>query len=59
MGYAFCLLDLLLSLFSDCRSYVLCSIWFMFGMAHFSAFNDSCSRVVQKHPAYSYVSYEH
>ena len=55
-GNAFCLLDLLLFLFSDCHFY---GLWFMFGMAHFSAFVDSCSGVVQKCPTCSFVSYEH
>ena len=41
MGYAFCLLDLLLFLFSDCCSFAVCGIWFRLGMAHFSAFDDS------------------
>ena len=61
LGSALCLLDLLLFLFSDyrCRSYALCAIWFMFGMAHFSTFDDSCSRVVQKRLPLSFASYEH
>ena len=41
MGYAYRLLELLLFLLSDCRSYVLCGMWFRFGMAHFSASGDS------------------
>ena len=39
VGYAFGLLDRLLFLFSDCRSYSLCGVCFMLGMAHFSAFD--------------------
>ena len=57
LGYAFCLLDLLLFPFSDCCSCALCGIWFMFYMAHFSAFDDSCSRVVQKRLPFYFVSY--
>ena len=41
LGYAYRLLELLLFLFSDCRSYVLCHIWFRFCMAHFSSSGDS------------------
>ena len=41
VGYAFGLLDRLLFLFSDCRSYALCGICFRLGMAHFSRFDDS------------------
>ena len=41
LGYAFCLVDLLLLLFSNCCSYSLCGIWFRFGMAHVSASGDS------------------
>ena len=33
--------DLLLFLFSDCRSYAVCGILFRLGMAHFSVSGDS------------------
>ena len=42
---AFCLLDLLLFLFSECLSYAFCGIWFRFGMAHVSASDDSMASV--------------
>ena len=41
VGYAFGLLDGLLFLFSDCRSYALCGVCFVLGMAHFCVFDDS------------------
>ena len=48
LGYPFSLLilDLLLSLFSDCRSHALYGIWFRFHMAHFSAFGDSTASLL-------------
>ena len=38
---SFYLYDLLLFLFSDCRSYAVCGILFRLGMAHFSVSGDS------------------
>ena len=40
LGYAFCFIDLLLFLSSDCHSYAIFGIWSRFRIAHFSAFND-------------------
>ena len=40
-GFLFYLFDLLLFLFSDCRSYAVCSNWFRLRMAHFSVSCDS------------------
>ena len=39
--FLFYLFDLLLLLFSDCRSYAVCGNWFRLGMAHFSVSCDS------------------
>ena len=41
MGFVFYLFNLLLFLFSDCRSYALCGNWFRLRMAHFSVSCDS------------------
>ena len=39
--FLFYLFDLLLFLFSDCRSYAVCGNWFRLRMAHFSVSCDS------------------
>ena len=41
ISWSFYLYDVLLFLFSDCRSYAVCGILFRLGMAHFSVSGDS------------------
>ena len=42
LGFVFYLIDLLLFLFSNCRSYAVCDIWFRLRIAHFS---ESCGSI--------------
>ena len=44
--FLFYLFELLLFLFSDCRSYAVCGKWFRLRMAHFSVSCDSIASLV-------------